>query len=266
MTAIVLAGGRGRRLQTSDPSALASQAQRLAAARGLKVLMPVGASGRPLVDYVLARLAEASVTDVVIVVPPDHAELAAHLAVSPAAGLNLRLAVQPVANGTAGAVAAAAPFVTTPACLVVNGDNLYPVAALRALAALDTCGLAAFTRASLEQESGFPPARVAAFASVECDDDGWLSAMHEKPPVDMIGPATRVSMNLWRMDRAMLAACRDVAPSSRGEFELPDAVMLAVARGTRVKVVEVTGAVLDLTTAADVGIVSRALAQAEIPA
>ncbi len=140
MTAVVLAGGRGRRLQTSDPSALASDAQRLAAARGLKVLMPVGANGRLLVDYVLARLTEAGVTEVVLVVPPDHADLAAHLAVSPAAGVALRLAVQPVATGTAGAVAAAAPVVTAAACLVVNGDNLYPVAALRALVALDTCG------------------------------------------------------------------------------------------------------------------------------
>ena len=160
MTAVVLAGGRGRRLQTSDASALDSDAQRLAAARGLKVLMPVGAGGRLLVDYVLARLAEAGVTEVVLVVPPDHADLAAHLAARAPAGLALRLAVQPVATGTAGAVAAAAPLVSTAACLVVNGDNLYPVAALRALSALDTCGMAAFTRASLERDSGFPPARV----------------------------------------------------------------------------------------------------------
>ncbi len=107
---------------------------------------------------------------------------------------------------------------------------------------------------------------MAAFATVECDDEGWLTAMREKPPVEAIGPASRVSMNLWRMDQAMLAACRDVAPSPRGERELPDAVMLAVARGTRVKVVDVAGAVLDLTTAADVGIVSRALAHAELRA
>lgn len=266
MTAVVLAGGRGRRLQTSDTATLATDAQRQAAARGLKVLMPVGTGGRLLVDYVLGRLAEAGVTEVVLVVPPNHADLAAHVALSPVAGMTLRLAVQPVANGTAGAVAAAAPVVTAAACLVVNGDNLYPVAALRALVALDTCGMAAFTRASLEHDSGFPAARVAAFATVECDDEGWLTAMREKPPLEAIGPATRVSMNLWRMDQPMLAACGDVAPSPRGERELPDAAMLAVARGTRVKVVDVAGAVLDLTTAADVGIVSRALARAELPA
>jgi glucose-1-phosphate thymidylyltransferase len=263
MTAIVLAGGRGRRLQASDASALASEVQRRAAARGLKVLMPVGPDGRRLVDVVLERLVEAGVRDVVLVVPPDHAELAAHLAAHPTPGLRTRLAVQPVANGTAGAVAAAAPHVTAPACLVVNGDNVYPADALTALVALDGCGLAGFTRASLEHDSGFPPERVAAFAIVEHDADGWLTGIREKPPVDLIAPDTPVSMNLWRMDQAMLAACADVAPSPRGELELPDAVLLAVSRGTRVKVMPATGAVLDLTTAADVAVVSRALAPQE---
>lgn len=266
MMAVVLAGGRGRRLVTSDASGLATAAQHRAAARGLKVLMPVGPGERRLVDHVLARLAAAGCGEVVLVVPPDHAELRAHLAAHPPAGLDLRFAVQPVANGTAGAVAAAAPLVSAAACLVVNGDNLYPVDALRALVALTTCGLAAFTRASLEHDSGFTIERVAAFASVECDAEGWLTALCEKPPPDAIAPATLMSLNLWRLDQAMLAACREVAPSPRGEHELPDAVMLAVARGTRVRVIEVAGAVLDLTTAADVAIVSRTLAGAESPA
>lgn len=262
MTAIVLAGGRGRRLQASDASALQTDQQRQVAARGLKVLMPIG-PGRVLLDAVLARLAEAGVTDVVLVVPPDHADLAAHLAGHPVRGLRSRVAVQPEANGTAGAVAAAAPHVTAAACLVVNGDNVYPMDALAALVTQDSCAMAGFTRASLEHESGFAPARVAAFAIVEHDADGWLTGIREKPPVEAIGPDTRVSMNLWRMDQAMLAACADVAPSPRGELELPDAVMLAVSRGTRVKVVPVSGVVLDLTTAADVAVVARALAPQE---
>lgn len=259
MTAVVLAAGRGRRLQTSDRGLLADAAQRAAAARGLKVLMPVGAGGRPLVDYVLARLAEAGCTGAVLVVPPEHEALAAHLAGPITPALPVRFAVQPTPDGTAGAVAAAAPAIAGAAFLVVNGDNLYPVPALRALIALDGCGLAAFSCASLAGESGFTPARIAAFAAVECDAAGWLTGMREKPPADALSPATLVSMNLWRLDRSVLDACQDVAPSPRGERELPDAVMLAVARGTKVRVVPVGGAVLDVTTAADVPVVSRAL-------
>ncbi len=261
MTAVVLAAGRGRRLQASDGGALTSAAQRAAAARGLKVLMPVGDGGRPLIDYVLARLTEAGCTDVVLVVPPDHEALATHIARHPPATLRVRFAVQPRPTGTAGALAAAAPAIDALAFLVVNGDNLYPVTAVRALIALDGCGLAGFSCASLERDSGFTPARIAAFAAVECDAAGWLTGMREKPPADALTPSTLVSMNLWRLDGAVLDACRDVAPSSRGEQELPDAVLLAVARGTRVRVVPAAGVVLDLTTAADVPVVSRALGE-----
>lgn len=263
-TAVLLAGGRGRRLQASDPTLLTSLAQRRAAAQGLKVLMPVGREARPMLDFALARLRQAGISDVIVVAPPDHAALDAHLARHPVPGLAIRIAVQPAPTGTAAAVAAAAPHVESGRCLVVNGDNLYPVPALRALAALDTAGLAAFTRRSLEHDSGFAPARIAAFARVDADAAGWLTGLHEKPAAATLADDSLISMNLWCFDQAVLAACGEVAPSARGEHELPDAVMLAVGRGTRVRVVPTTGAVLDLTSAADVTVVSRALDHAEV--
>ena len=33
-------------------------------------------------------------------------------------------------------------------------------------------------------------------------------------------------MNVWRFDARIFAACRDVPRSVRGEFELPEAVMV----------------------------------------
>jgi len=250
MTAVVLAGGRGRRLQASDPSALVTDAERHAAASGLKVLMPVGGAGTPLLAFVLTRLAAAGVSHVVLVVPPVHDAIAGFLQATPPP-VPVQVAMQPVPNGTAGAVVAAAPFVPAAGCLVVNGDNLYPVDAIRALVALDGPGLGAFTCASLERESGFSPARVAAFARVEAAG-GWLTALEEKPAVARLDPESLISMNLWRFDAALVAACHDVAPSPRGELEIPDAVALALARGSRVRVVPVAGAVLDLTVASDV--------------
>lgn len=263
-TAVLMAGGRGRRLQASDPTVLTSLAQRHAAAQGLKVLMPVGRDGRPLLDFALGRLQQAGIADVIVVAPPDHAALDAYFARHPLPGLAIRIAVQPAPTGTAAAVAAAAPHVTSTHCLVVNGDNLYPVAALRALAALDSAGVAAFTRRSLEHESGFAPDRIAAFARVEADAAGWLTGLDEKPSVSTLTDDSLVSMNLWRFDRAVLEACGDVPLSCRGEHELPDAVMLAVRRGTGIRVVPMTGAVLDLTSSADVTAVSTALDRAEV--
>lgn len=260
MQALVLAAGRGRRLAASDASPLATPEQREAAARGLKALMPVGGDGRLLVDFAIDRLAEAGCDDIVLVAPPDHEALAAHLVSRRRGAASVRIAVQATPDGTAGAVAAAAEALNGAAdCLVVNGDNLYPVEAMRALVALDGAALAGFTRASLERDSGYTPARIAAFATV-AHDQGWVTAIDEKPPVDRIAGDTLVSMNLWRLSPEVRRACADVPLSSRGERELPAAVMLAIARGERVRVVPAEGRVLDLTTAADVAIVSDALA------
>lgn len=263
MRAIVLAAGRGRRLQASDPSVLSTPAQREAAARGLKVMMPVGTPGRPWLDFVLQRLADAGCTSVVLVVPPAHETVAAHLEAA-APPLPVSLAVQPTPTGTAGAVAAAAARIDGGEFLVVNGDNLYPMSALRALLAAPGWGLAAFTRRSLEQESGFAPARVAAFAMVTRDALGRLTGIVEKPPVETLTPDALVSMNLWRFDTRVFDACRAVPPSSRGEYELPAAVLLAARAGLAVRVVPVEGAVLDLTTAADVPAVTRAIHAPEV--
>ena len=84
-----------------------------------------------------------------------------------------------------------------------------------------------------------------------------------KPPADVLaaaGPHALVSMNLWRFDARIFAACRDVPPSPRGELELPAAVLLAVARGMRLDVVPSLGPVLDLSRRSDVADVARRLA------
>jgi len=263
MMAVVLARGSGRRMQAPDAGATLSAAQQAAADAGAKVLMPVGdGAPRPFLDYVLSALADAGCTEACLVVAPDHEALRARYASGPGARLRLHVAVQAAADGTAAAVAAAAPVVGTRPFLVVNGDNLYPPDAIRALVELDGCGLVAFTRASLVHESGFDVARVARFATVEVDAGGWLRGLREKPSAGELAaaaPDTLISMNLWRFDGTVLAACRDVALSSRGEYELPDAVMRAVARGTPVRVLTASGAVLDLTSRTDIGAVSLRL-------
>ena len=267
MIAVVLARGLGRRMRAPEMDAALSDAQRAAADAGAKALMPVGeGASRPFLDFALSALADAGCTAACMVVPPEHDELRAHYTPTRCQRLRVQFAVQEAPTGTASAVLAAASVVDDRPFLVVNGDNLYPPDAIRALVELEGCGLSAFTRASLVDESGFDVARVARFATVDADAAGWLSGMREKPKADDLlasGPDARISMNLWRFDASILAACRDVAPSPRGEYELPDAVMLAVSRGTRVRVLAARGAVLDLTSRADIAAVSRRLAGVE---
>jgi glucose-1-phosphate thymidylyltransferase len=70
-------------------------------------------------------------------------------------------------------------------------------------------------------------------------------------------------MNLWRFDERIFDACRAVPLSTRGEFELPEAVGVAVASGVRFRTFPGSGAVLDLSRRSDVALVTARLAGVE---
>jgi glucose-1-phosphate thymidylyltransferase len=59
-------------------------------------------------------------------------------------------------------------------------------------------------------------------------------------------------MNLWAVTPAVVDACRRVPRSARGEFELPEAVGLALREGVPVRVVRLAAPVLDLSRRRDV--------------
>ena len=268
MKAVLLARGLGSRMkQEADAPALTPD-QAAAAAAGSKGMMPIGVGlTRPFLDYVLSALADAGCTEVCFVVAPDHRVIRDYYdGAGTPQRLRLTYAVQDIANGTARAVQAARAFAGRDPFLVLNSDNLYPAHVLRALIDLDGPGLPAYRRDSLVHESGFPPDRVIGFAAIEVDDQGYLTRIVEKPGreyYDAAGPEVLISMNVWRFDARIFDACRDVPLSKRGEYELPEAVGLAVTRGVRFKTVPASGAVLDLSRRSDVALVSQRLAGQE---
>jgi glucose-1-phosphate thymidylyltransferase len=70
-------------------------------------------------------------------------------------------------------------------------------------------------------------------------------------------------MNVWRFDERIFDACRAVPRSPRGEFELPEAVGVALVRGIRFRVIPARGPVLDLSRRADAADVERRLSGLE---
>ena len=131
--AVVLARGLGSRMREADGSAQLSPQQAEAAAAGHKAMMPI--NGRPFLDYLLSALADAGVSDVALVVAPDHERLRRHYVdEAPPSRLRLAFIVQPEAVGTANAIAATRPWMGDESFLAMNSDNLYPVRALRDLA------------------------------------------------------------------------------------------------------------------------------------
>ncbi len=264
MKAVLLARGLGSRMKQDGDAALTDD-QVTAAASGAKGMMPIGA--RPFLDYVLSALADAGCTSVCLVVAPDDAAIRDYYdGPGRPSRVQVDYTVQPIADGTAHAVASAQDFTRHDPFLVLNSDNLYPAAVLRALVELDGPGLPAYERDSLARDSGFPPDRAGAFAALEVDADGCLTRIVEKPGAahyEAAGPRALVSMNVWRFDRRIFDACREVPISARGEYELPEAVGLAISRGVRFRTFRASGAVLDLSRREDIALVSERLTGVE---
>jgi glucose-1-phosphate thymidylyltransferase len=265
--AVILARGLGTRMRReAEQGPALSAEQRAAAASGAKAMMPLGA--RPFLDYVLSALADAQITDVVLVIGPEHHQLREYFGVvAPPERVRVRFAVQQEPRGTAEAVLAARGVVDDAPFLVLNSDNYYPVAAFRDVAALGAAGLVAFEADTLVREGGLEPERVLRYALIDADAHGVLRDVREKPPAD--DPLARraerwVSMNLWSFTPVIFEACTRVHPSPRGELEIQDAVNLAVRElGERFRVLRMHAGVLDLSSRADVGFVAEQLAGIE---
>ena len=294
--AVVLARGLGTRMRQADPGVQLSEAQQRAADAGLKAMMHV--NGRPFLDYVLSTLADAGITDVALVVAPDHEAVRQYYAtLAPPARIRLDYVVQQEPRGTADAVLGAETWAGGGMFLAMNADNLYPAGAIADLARLSEPGLPAFDRDDLVRCGNIPLDRIKSFALIDVDEQGYLTGIIEKPPenpptpnptarAERVRPVPRerseraptgersepapteartteapilISMNCWHFDSRIFAACRDVPRSVRGEFELPEAVGVAIARGVRFRALPAHGAVLDLSRRADAAEVERRL-------
>lgn len=275
VVAVILARGLGTRMQNGEGSGLTAEQAR-AAAMGQKGMMPLpGPDGRlrPFLDYVLSELADAGFVDVALVVPPAPADGRPqplrdyYGGAGRPARVRVSFVVQEHARGTADAVASAAEWIGNRPFVVLNADNLYGVAALKALRTAKGPALPVYERDDLIRTSGIPADRVGAFALLQMTSDGALADIIEKPgsrAVDAAGPHALISMNCWRGDQSVLQACRDVPVSSRGEFELPAAIRLAITRGTRIQAIAARGPVLDLSRQEDVPFVVEQLRQVEV--
>ena len=264
MKAVVLARGKGTRMRRADASADLSDAQRRHAESGIKAMVPL--RGRPFLDYVLSALADAAVTDVCLVIGPEHDVMREYYTdVAPPRRLRMSLAVQQEPRGTADALLSVRDFAGDDQFLVLNGDNYYAIDVLRALVALDGPGLPVFSRDALLRQSNFHADRVRSFALLRIAPNGDLEDIIEKPDDDTyralaVEADALISMNVWRFGPAIFTACRSITPSIRGELELPEAVRYAVRTlHERFRTIRAESGVLDLSRQGDVPEVERRL-------
>lgn len=265
--AVILARGLGTRMRRMDSEAKQLDPhQARIADTGLKAMIPIG---RPFLDYVLSGLADAGYRQVCLVIGPEH-ELVREYYTRTCIPkrLDISFAIQEKPLGTADAVAAAESFAAGKHFLVLNSDNYYPTSACHALRLLGQPALAAFEQRSLIREGNISAERIRQFAVVTMNSDGTLARIIEKPDetaIRALGPDIYVSMNCWVLGPAIFRACAGIAPSPRGELELPDAVQYAAGRlGERFRVLTFQSGVLDLSSRSDITAVAERLQSIEV--
>ena len=134
MKAVVLARGLGTRMKAEDGAAALHADQAAVAGTGVKSLLPL--HGRPFLDYILSALAEAGCSEISLVIGPEHHALRdRYTKVVVPRRFGITFATQEQPRGTGDAVLAAEGFAAGEEFLMINGDNYYPVAAIRALVA-----------------------------------------------------------------------------------------------------------------------------------
>ena len=262
--AAILARGLGTRMRREDAAAQLDGEQSSVADSGVKGMIPIR---RPFLEYVISALADAGLEDVVLVLGPEHDAVRHHFTSDVVATrVRVRFALQVEPVGTANAVVAASRTIGSDPFLVLNADNYYPVDAFRALASDESAGTIAFDRDALVRDGHIDAERVRSFAVLDVSDDDMLRGIVEKPDdaFDLASPAARwVGMNCWAVTPAIVEACARVPKSARGEYELPEAVGLALREGVPVRAIRMAAPVLDLSRRADIAHVVGSLALVE---
>ncbi|MEO8604538.1 MAG: nucleotidyltransferase family protein [bacterium] len=240
MTAVVLAAGRGSRM-----GALTDATP--------KPLLDV--AGRPLIAHVLSGLAAAGVRRAILVVGYRGAQIEAALGDGSGLGLQLEYCRQARTDGTARALLAAAPH--------LEGGPFV-------LSWTDILVAAPFYREFIEAYAARP---CDAQLAVNATDDPWRGgavyvAADGRVTRLVEKPARGTSTTPWNNAGIMgfspliLDYARDVAPSPRGEYELPQAVANLVYDGHSAFAVPVRGPWFDVGTPDDLAAASACFAAA----
>ncbi len=221
MKGIILAGGTGTRLLPL--TAVTS-----------KQLLPV--YDRPMIFYPLNTLIRAGITDILIIVAPDHSGHFLNLLGSMFRkfGINLSFVVQKSPRGLAEAFILAEDFIDGEATTLVLGDNIFEDDFTEAIRSFVSGGRIFAKKVS-------DPER---FGVVEFGSDGKVISIEEKPSAPKSDYAIP---GIYIFEPSVVAAAKNLVPSERGEIEITDLHRHYLERGMLdVRVIE--GAYFDTGT------------------
>ncbi len=269
---VILAAGISSRMKKSITGSATLQSSVLQdGVNKPKSMMRVGKDERPFMDYLLYNALKAGYRDIVIVIGDNDnsvrqcygaAERNNHFH-----GLTISYAVQRVPSGrtkplgTADALNQALlskPEWKGDTFVVCNSDNLYSVNALNKLLVHPSPNaMIDYDRETL----GFEQARIEQFAVIQKDEDGFLTAIIEKPSAKELNDAkdsrdsVGVSMNIFKFEYNTMLPILEQVPlhPTRHEKELPRAVSMLIQKAPRsMTTIPLSEIVIDLTSKDDI--------------
>jgi glucose-1-phosphate adenylyltransferase len=277
---VILAGGASSRMKKEAVLDNLSPEEISQANERSKGLIGVGASGRPLLDYLLWNAQKAGYKNIYIIIG-EQGELfkefyGSQMRNNDFHGLNISFAVQYIPEGrvkpfgTADALFQAVeqyPELNSQFYSVCNSDNLYSAEALRALRETESPNaFISYDRDAMD----FPLERISRFAIAKLDADNQLLDILEKPSENVLEEykdsegKIRVSMNAFKFNGKTLYTHLKNCPvhPERDEKELPTVLLNSVKENPNTTIgIPFSEHVPDLTAKEDIADVKTYLAK-----
>ena len=209
MQGVILAAGKGSRLQHIT-------------LRRSKAMLPI--LGKPMVERVMLDLVANGVEDFILVVSPDDRYITHYFRRESDIKADVRFVYQPQRLGMANALACAAPLLAGDFILSAC-DNI--VSAEHVGRMIDAWQWPSKPNALLTLMP-VEPDRISSVGIVEMEGP-WVKRIVEKPQPKE-APSNISSLPLYCFSPRILDYALQVRPSSRGEYELQDAIQMLVER------------------------------------
>ena len=200
---IILAGGKGTRLYPLTKVVS-------------KQLMPV--YDKPMIFYPLSTLIQAGIKDILIIINPYDQDLferllddGSHL------GIKISYKVQKKAEGLAQAFLIGKEFIGSSNVALILGDNLFHGETLETH----------FTKSQLKNNGAtvfaYPVKNPEKYGVANFDNNGRVISIEEKPK----SPKSKYAITgIYFFDNSVIEKAEKVKPSSRGELEITDLIMM----------------------------------------
>ncbi|MDR0373524.1 MAG: NTP transferase domain-containing protein [Nitrososphaerota archaeon] len=217
MKAVLLAAGAGERLQPLT----ATQPKHL-----LKV------AGKPLLQYSLEAIKHAGINEAILITHYRGEAIQNYFGDGTKLGLKLTYVNQPEILGTGNATGTAEPFLEGDFVLIY-GDLLFGVEAIKTVVSKFKSGKTAAVMGVV------PVDHPENYGIIEQTPNGTLKRIVEKPPADR-APSNLANAGVYVFSRQVFDKIHQTKASSRGEWELTDAITMLAEEGKTILTVELS--------------------------